>query len=326
MKKNIALFLTLVLVLSFSVGCSNEKEFVTVVTGGTGGTYYPVGTIFSTLWNEKLGDTIQASAQSSGGSVENLNMLKNGEAQLGIAMANLTLFAYEGSGRFEGNQFEDVRFVSALWPDVTQMVVIESSNINSVSDLAGKSFSVGSAGSGTEYSTKLIMDIVGGLGDADYKAENLSYSDASAAMQNGQIVGLNAEGGIPTSSVAELAASRTKVKILPFSDEEYKAINDTAPYYGRFVVPAGTYSGIETDIETVGVKSALITNANMDEETVYNLTKTIFEYYGEILGSHKALSAMGLDQAVEGLPPVPLHKGALRYYEEKGIDVPEHLK
>ncbi len=230
LRKLGALLLTATLLLT-SVGCAgsentgntaDEKSFVTIVTGSTGGTYYPVGTIFSTLWNEKLGETgVIASVQSSGGSVENLNMLKNGEAQMGIAMANLTLFAYEGSGKFEDNQFEDVRFVTALWPDVTQFVVTEGSGINSLSDLKGKTFNVGGAGSGTEYSSKVILEAVAGISFDDIKAEHLGYFEASSAMQNAQIVGMNAEGGIPLSAVSEVAASKTEVKLLEFTDEDY---------------------------------------------------------------------------------------------------------
>ncbi len=336
MKKFFILGLVFLLVLSSFAGCGEsnegktegkvEKQFVTIVTGGTGGTYYPVGTIFTTLWNEKIGDMVQASVQSSGGSVENLNMLKNGEAQLGIAMANLTLFAYQGTGRFEGNKFEKVRFISALWPDVTQLVVTESSGINSISEIKGNTFSVGAAGSGTEYSTKLILDKIAGLTDEDYTPEYLGYSDSSSAMQNGQIDGMNAEGGLPTSAVSEIAASKTKIKILEFSDEEFKTINAAAPYYGRFVIPAGTYTGLDQDVKTIGIRSTLICSADLSEEVVYELTKTIYENYESIVGSHKALEAMGLTQAVDGLPPVPLHKGALKYYEEKGIEIPDSLK
>ncbi len=342
-KRIIALGLAFALVAGLFVGCgqqggnsgensgdtSGEKkdaQFITIVTGGTGGTYYPVGTIFTTLWNEKIGDKVKASVQSSGGSVENLNMLKNGEAQLGIAMANLTLFAYEGTGRFEGNQFENVRFISALWPDVTQMVVTENSGINSIADIKGHTFSVGAAGSGTEYSTKLILKHIAELNDDEYTPEYLGYSDSSSAMQNGQIDGMNAEGGLPTSAVSEIAASKTKIKLLEFTDEDYEKMHEVAPYYGRFVVPAGTYTGIDQDVPTIGIRSTLICSADLDEDIVYELTKTIYENYESIIGSHKALEAMGLDQAVDGLPPVPLHKGALRYYEEKGIEIPDGLK
>ncbi|WZL74406.1 TAXI family TRAP transporter solute-binding subunit [Clostridiaceae bacterium 35-E11] len=335
-KKILALFLVSLFLIMSLTGCgqktetsSDEKpttQYVTIVTGSTGGTYYPVGTIFSTLWNEKLGDQgVVASVQSSGGSVENLNMLKSGEAQLGIAMANLTLFAHEGEGKFEGNQFEDVRFVTALWPDVTQFVVTEGSGINSISDFKGQKINVGGAGSGTEYSCKLIFEHVGGLTFDDVNTEHLGYFEASSAMQNGQLDGMNAEGGLPTSAVSEIFASKTPVKMLEFSDADYEKLHKIAPYYGQFTVPGGLYSKLDKDVKTVGIKSALIASADLDEDLVYELVKSIYESYDEIASSHKALEFVKLEEAIKGLPPVPLHPGAVRYYQEKGIEIPEEL-
>lgn len=337
-KKITSIFLILILVLGMA-SCSNnekqvkeskdesiEKRFVTIVTGSTGGTYYPVGTIFSTLWNDKLGDKgVVASVQSSGGSVENLNMLKNNEAELGIAMANLTLFAHRGEGKFEGNQFEKVRFVTALWPDVTQIVVTEDSNINNLEDIKGKRFNVGGAGSGTEYSSNLILKNIAGLGFADIAPEHLGYFEASRAMQNGQLSGMNAEGGIPTSAVSEIFASKTAVKIIEFSDEDYDKLHSVAPYYGQFTIPSGLYAGLDKDIKTVGIKSTLIASADLDDEIVYELVKNIYENYDDISSSHKALEKVTLEEALKGLPPVPLHKGAVKYFKEKGIEIPSEL-
>ena len=326
-KKLFVLSLVLVVAIaSFAVSSDAKRIFVTTVTGSTGGTYYPVGTIFSTLWNGKLSEMgVVASAQSSGGSVENLNMLKGGEAQLGIAMANLTLFAHNGEGKFENNQFENVRFITALWPDVTQFVVTEASGINSLADFKGKSLNVGGAGSGTEYSCRVILDSVAGLSFDDIRAEHLGYFEASSAMQNGQLDGMNAEGGIPTSAVSEIFASKTNVKLLPFSDEDYHKIHEVAPYYGQFTIPAGLYANSDEDVKTVGIMSTLICSADLDEELVYNLVKAIYENREEIAGSHKALENVTLENALKGLPPVPLHPGAVKYYKEKGLDIPQEL-
>lgn len=323
-------FIVAMLLCIFAVSYAGIGEakriFVTTVTGSTGGTYYPVGTIFSSLWNEKLGEMgVMASAQSSGGSVENLNMLKGGEAQLGIAMANLTLFAYQGQDRFENNKFENVRFITALWPDVTQFVVTESSGIQSLADFKGKSLNVGGAGSGTEYSTRIILKEVAGLTFDDIRSEHLGYFEASSAMQNGQLDGMNAEGGIPTSAVSEIFASKTRVRILEFSDEDYQKIHAVAPYYGQFTIPAGLYANQDKDIKTIGIMSTLVCSADLDEELVYNLIKTLYENREEIAASHKALEGVTLENALKGLPPVPLHPGAVKYYQEKGVEIPQEL-
>ncbi len=340
MKKMISIVLAVMMVL-FLAACGGgdtggeeengeaaapDRQFVTIVTGGTGGTYYPVGTILSTLWNEELGDLgVNASAQSSGGSVENLNMLKDGEAQLGIAMANLTLFAYSGEQRFADNQFEGVRFVTALWPDVTQFVVTEASGIQSLEDIEGNSFSVGSAGSGTEYSSNIILEHVAGLSLDDVNLEFLGYTEATAAMQDGQLDGMNAEGGLPTSAVSEIFASRTAVRMLEFSDEQYQKLVDVAPYYGQFTIPAGMYSGLDEEVKTVGVKSALIASEDLDADLVYELLVSMYDNLDELHESHDALKVVSLEEAVKGLAPVPLHDGAVRFYEERGIEIPEDM-
>lgn len=337
MKKVLSMLLILCLLAVMLTGCTGktekkeegkkpEKIYLTIVTGSTGGTYYPVGTILASLWNEKLADVgINASAQSSGGSVENLNMLKAKEAQLAIAMSNLTLFSYEGKERFKDNRFEDVRFITALWPDVTQFVVTKDSGINTFADIRGKRFAVGGAGSGTEYSTRIILKEVAGLTYDDFQPEHLGYFEAATAMQNGQLAGMNAEGGIPTAAVSELYASKTPVKMLEFSDEDFTKVHRVAPYYMKVIIPSGTYTKQDKEIYTIGVKSVLIGRADLDEELVYNLLKVMYDNLDEIKKSHKALEYLNLGRAVEGLPPVPLHPGAVKFYKEKGIDIPGHL-
>ncbi len=305
----------------------NETKFVTIVTGSTGGTYYPVGTILATLWSDKLADKkVKASAQSSGGSIENLNMLKSNEAQLGIAVASLGYFAYNGKEGFADNKIENLRLVSGLWPELSQFVVTEASGINSIADIKGHSINVGGAGSGTEYTSLKILEIIGGMKLGDFKVEHLGYSEAASAMQNAQLDAMNAEAGIPTSSVSEIFASKTKVKMLEFSDEEFEKLNAAAPQFGQYIVPAGLYPGLDQDVKVVGIKSALFTNSEVSEEMVYELTKAMYEYHSEIEGSHKALETVTLENALKGLPPVPLHPGALKFYKEKGFEIPEGME
>ncbi len=339
-RKIFAILLILTLVVSV-IGCAPkeeqstgteeapkapEKQFVTIVTGSTGGTYYPVGTIFATLWSEKLGDQgVVASAQSSGGSVENLNMIKNGEAQLGIAVASLAHFAMTGTEGFEGNQIADIRLVTGLWPELSQIVVTKSSGVNTLADLKGRSINVGGAGSGTEYGTLKMLEVLTGMEPGDYRAEHLGYGEASSAMQNGQLDAMNAEAGIPTSAVSEIFAGKTAVKMIEFTEEDYQKLKAAAPQYGYFTVPAGLYTGLDTDTKVVGIKSALFTSTDVDEELIYNLTKEMYENYEDIKTSHMALETVTLENAVQGLPPVPLHPGAARYYQEKGIEIPAEL-
>ncbi|MGB9867869.1 MAG: TAXI family TRAP transporter solute-binding subunit [Bacillota bacterium] len=302
------------------------KTKLTIVTGSTGGTYYPVGTILAALWSDKLGSAgISASAQSSGGTAENLNMIKSGEAQLAIAMTNLTWFNFKGIEQYKDKANPNLRFITALWPDVTQFVVTKASKIESIKDIKGKRFGVGAAGSGTEYSSRMILKVIGGLEYKDFKPEHLGYFECSQAMQNGQLDGFNAEGGIPTAAVSEIFASQTPVKLLEFSDQDYAKLKAEVPFYVQYTIPANTYKGQTQAVKTLGVKCALICSNSLPEDVVYNLVKTMYDNLNQIKGSHKALEYLTLEKAVEGLPPVPLHPGAVKYFREKGVKVPDEL-
>ena len=313
-------------VSSLSSIAAPPKNYIALVTGSTGGTYYPAGTILATLWNDKLANMgVAASAQSSGGTTENLNMIKSGEAEMAIAMTNLTWFNYSGTETFAGKPNTDLRIVTGLWPDVTQFVVTKASKINTLEDFRGRRFCTGAMGSGTEYSSRAILRIVGGLADKDYRAEHLGYFESSAAMQNGQLDGFNAEGGVPTSAVSEIFASQTAVKLLEFSDQDYAKLAREVPFYVQYVIPANTYKGQTQDVKTLGVKCALICSSKLSEELVYNLVKTMYDNIKHLQSSHKAMEYVTLERAVQGLPPVPLHPGAVKFYREKGISIPENL-
>lgn len=306
-----------------------EKQFLTMLTGGTGGTYYPIGIIFSTLWNEKLaGKGINVSSQASAGSVENLNMLKSGEADLGIAVSDFGYYAMTAQKNFEGKgEFPEIRAITGLWPELVQFVVTESSGINTIEDVVGKRLSVGAASSGTAFSSAVIMEtLCNAYADkGDFKAEYLGYTEASNAMQNGQLDAINLTGGIPTSSVTELLSGSMKVKIMPFTREQYGKLHAVAPQFGFYTIPAGTYTGIDKDIETLGFKASLFTTINVSEDVIYNLTKVLFENFESIRSDHKALSDITLEDCLKGLAAVPLHPGAVRYYQEKGIKIPDEL-
>ena len=344
-KKKFTLLLIAVMMMVMFAGCNTsspqapasqkdtvehiEKQFLTMLTGGTGGTYYPIGIIFSTLWNEKLVDMgISVSSQASAGSVENLNMLKSGEADLGIAVSDFGYYAMTAQKNFEGKgEFPEIRAITGLWPELVQFIVTESSGINTIEDVVGKRLSVGAASSGTAFSSAVIMEtLCNAYADkGDFKAEYLGYTEASNAMQNGQLDAINLTGGIPTSSVTELLSSSMKVKIMPFTHEQYEKLHVVAPQFGFYTIPAGTYPGLAKDIETLGFKASLFTTANVSQDIIYNLTKSLFENFESIRSNHKALADIIIEDCLKGLAAVPLHPGAVKYYQEIGIEIPAEL-
>lgn len=319
--------LSLIGALLFAEGAAfAAPTFITIVTGSTGGTYYPVGTILANHFNTALmSEGLKASAQSSGGTVENLEMLSKGEAEMAIAMSNLTGFAYKGEVRYEGKPNLALRYVIGLWPDVTQLVYAKDSGITSFADLKGKRFAVGPAASGTEFTSRLMLRVLSGLTFDDIKPEYVGYSEAAQALQNGRIDIFNGETGVPTAAVAELYAGRTPVDMLEFSEDDMAKLKKEAPYYARVVIPAGVYPKQDRDLQVVGVKSALIVHKDVDADTVYKMLKVIYDDREAMKQAHAAFSKVDYDNPLDGLYGAPLHPGAVRFYREMGLEIPEEL-
>ena len=301
-------------------------KFITIVTGSTGGTYYPVGTILANHFNASLAAKgFKWSAQSSGGTAENLEMMKKNEAEMAIAMANLTGFAYTGTVRYEGKKIENLRYVMGLWPDVTQFVVRAESGVKTWKDLKGKKIAVGPAASGTEFSSRVLLKALAGLSFEDIVPERVGYTEASQSLQNGQIDGFNAEAGIPTVAVAELFASRSKVLVLEFSDEDMLKLKKDAPFYYRVLIPAKTYPKQDKELKVAGIKSALLVDKSVPDEAVYEMLKVIYAERPQMIKEHAAFTKIDYDKPMDGLFGAPLHPGAVKFFKEKGFKVPAKL-
>lgn len=325
----ISLFLTLALTGCGGRGNGNtsapKQQFLTVATASPGGTYYPIGVGLANLWSEKLKDKdIRVSAQSSAGSVENVDLLQKGEAQLGIFQGLIGVQAYEGRGRFEGRPYEGLRSIVMLWPNVEHFVLVNSAvKTGSVTDIKGTKFSIGPRASGTEESTLVIMKALD-INPNDISAEHLGYSDTASAIKDGRIQGGSMPAGIPVSAITDLYASQANVTILEFTDEQLQAVNNLYNTWFQFTIPPNTYPGVDKEIKTIAQPNWLGVADTVDEETVYLLTKTIFENLDAVHGIHDSAKNISLDTALKGLP-VPLHPGAYRYFKEKGLDIPEKL-
>lgn len=324
--RRIASILILAVLVAFTAAPVFAVEFVTIVTGSTGGTYYPVGTILANHFNTLLAEKgYKWSAQSSGGTAENLEMMKKGEAEMAIAMANLTGFAYTGTVRYEGNKIDNLRYVMGLWPDVTQFVYLEDSGIKTWTDLKGKKIAVGPAGSGTEFSSRVLLKELAGLTFNDIVPERVGYGEGSQGMQNGQIDAFNAEAGVPTGAVAELMAGRTKVGVLEFSDSDLEKLKKDAPFYYKVVIPAGTYPKQDKDLHVGGIKSALLVGKDVPEEVVYDMLKVMYDDRAKMETEHAAFTKISYDKPLDGLYGAPLHPGAVKFFREKGVEIPQNL-
>jgi len=315
------------------VGCSSaptdEKadaggmKFVNIATASTGGTYYPIGVGMATLWTEKL-EGVNASAQSSAGSVENIDLLEKGEAQLAIFQGLIGSMAYNGKASFEGKAYKGLRSIAMLWPNVEHFVLKEDlAKTGNISDLKGSNFSVGPQASGTEQSTLVIFEGIG-ISKDDIKPDYLGYNDAASAIKDGRITGASMPAGTPVAAVTDLFASKAGTKVLDFTDEQLASINSLYDTWYRFDIPVETYPGQKEVIHTIAQPNWLGVADTVDEQLVYDLTKALFENLDYMYSVHNSAKNITLETALSGLP-APLHIGAYKYFQEKGIDIPERL-
>jgi len=325
-------FLSIMVIFSviclFQVGGAVAKtQFLTIVTGGTAGTFYAVGTMFADTFNKTLKDSgYKWSAQSSGGSLENLEMIRTKETQLAFAGCAPTNFAYEGLQKFKGKAVKNIRYITAMWPEFVQIVVRKDAGINSWDDLKGKKVAVGPpAGGGTFYGP-IILKALANLTFDDIKPEYLSYGDSAQALQNRLISAFYGAGGIPTSAVTQAFASRVDVDILDITQERFANLKKTAPFFFRGTIPKGTYPGQDADIKTAAMKCSFMARPEVSEDIVYKMLEALYDKELKTLqGQHHSLTFLSVPQAIIGLAGAPLHAGAVKFYKEHGLTVPENL-
>lgn len=304
---------------------SDEKQFITIATASTGGTYYPIGVGLGNLWSKELGDEgINASGQSSAGSVENIDLMKQGEADFSILQGLIADQAYKGKGSFEGNAYTDLRSVAMIWPNVEHFVLKDSEiKTGSIADIEGQKFSVGPQASGTEQSTLVMMEGLG-LTKENITPEYLGYDDTISAMRDGRLNGGSLPAGIPVAAITDMYASNVGASILEVTDEQFEKITAISDAWYQYNIPAETYPNQTKEIKTIAQPNILVASIDLDEETVYKLTKTMFENLDFMYEVHNSAKAMTLETALDGLP-TPLHVGAYKYFKEAGIEVPDEL-
>lgn len=309
---------------------SAETKYV-IATASTGGTYYPVGVGIATIASIKLAEKNKTtfSAITSAGSNENIDMLGKGEVNFAILQGLFGSMAWQGKDKYEGNAQANLRSISMLWQNVEQFTVkneyAKTGNIKDLQNLYGERFSIGGRSSGSRVSSETIMSSLG-IDFNKMDIQYLGYSPSSTALQDGKIEGMTTPSGPPTSAVTNAFASigNDKIKVLDFTSKDLEEINNNYPVWTPFTIKAGTYPGQEKDINTIAQPNFLAVTKDTPEETVYLLTKTIYENLPFLNSVHKATTAMSLESAIAGLP-MPLHKGAARYFKEKGINIPAKL-
>lgn len=326
-----------VAVAAFGILCAGsaqalEERNYLLATASTGGTYYPVGVAISTLTKVKLQPKkgIGMSAINSAGSGENVKLLRDNEAQFAILQGLFGYYAWNGKGPLaqEGPQ-KNLRAVTMLWQNVEQFTALSSKvKTGTIADMKlfkGDRVALGKKNSGTIGSNATLLGNMGIDIEKDYNLVYVGYGPSADALQNGQISAMSTPAGVPAGAVTRaMAAMGDKIEILDFTDEQVKTTDGGLQLWTRYVIPAGTYPNQEEDINTVAQPNFLATRADLDEEAVYLITKTIYENLSFLNSIHKATKVMAVEKALAGLP-MPLHPGALKYYKEAGLTIPDHL-
>lgn len=321
MKINRRHALTLVAAAAAVPGISlaQQRVFFGIATGGTGGTYYPLGGMLAQLISNKAtvdGKKISATAEAAGASVGNAKLLGNKDIESAFVAADILDAAYNGKGQFNGAPLKNLRALGALYPETVQLITRADRGINSFKDLKGKSISSGSPGSG-QY--QLLTDLleVHGMKRTDVKEDLSSFTQAVDKIKDGNLDATLITAGVPTAAVTDFAQSHA-LKVIPLAGAEIAALLKQQPYYTRVPLPANSYKGQPAAVDTLAVMAVWTTHDGVSDAVAYEVTKALYENI-EIMGQVHVLGKTISLSTATAVGTVPLHPGSLRYFKEKGI-------
>jgi uncharacterized protein len=311
----------LVLLAAFIAGCGREgegrkREFISVGTAPVGGAFYTVGSAICEVVNDHQGDrNWRVSAESTGGSMENIRLLSQGRMQFAMSNSSITYFAVRGEGDWE--QAHAARAVMTLFPNVAMFVTLADSGIGRVEDLKGKRVFLGPEGAGFEYFVGPILE-AHGLSLNDLEARYGSQQSAVDLLGDGAVVAAMIGGGVPNPALAQMAQANA-IRLIPYAESAMQQLIEEYPFFDPATIPGGTYSGIDEDYHGLNVGSAhLITHADVDDQTVYDFTRLVYENREQIAQRHRSAKDITPDNAAR-YNGTEFHPGAERYFREVGI-------
>jgi hypothetical protein len=291
---------------------------ISIGTGGTGGVYYPLGGGMAAVLSKHV-PGLQATAEVTGGSVDNLKLIGTDKPYVGMTMADAGLDAYKGENKFKGNKIP-VRTLMVMYPNRMHVVSVEGRGINKMADLKGKRVSTGSAGSATEVMGFRVLEAAGIDKDKDVKRERLGVAESVNAMKDNKIDAFFWVGGLPTAAVTDLANTPgTKIRMIDHAEVVPKMNQKYGNLYVEDAIPKTVYKGMDADNKQATVMNLLVASENMDEKTAYNIVKTIFEKKADLVAVHKEAENFKLENQKTAASPIPFHPGAAKYFAEKGV-------
>jgi TRAP transporter TAXI family solute receptor len=304
------------------IGCAISgaalAQNISIATGGTGGVYYPLGGGIAAALSKYV-PGMQATAEVTGGSVANLQLIGTGKPYIGLSMADAAQDALQGHGKFTSGKLP-VRTLMVMYPNRMHVVTVEGTGISKITDLKGKRVSTGSPGSATEVMAFRVIEAAGLDKDKDMTRERLGVAESVNAVKDRKIDAFFWVGGLPTAGVTDLANTPgLKIKMIDHADLVGKMNQKYGNLYVEDVIPKSVYHGMEADNHQATVMNILVANENMDDKTAYNIVKTIFEKRDDLIAVHKEAANFKLENQKSSASPLPFHPGAAKYYAERGI-------
>ena len=315
MKKTILIIGALCMICFCSTAFAAPHMYI-IGTGGMSGGYYPMGGALAQIWNTKNKDLVNLTVQATGGTVENIKLLETGDVELGIVQGDLIEFALKGMEMFDRNYVKG-RTMFRLYPEIITVAVRGSvPGVNTFKDLAGKRVSFGAPGSGSEASSRLILEALG-LSYDDFDARFVTNTEAIAQMRDNLIDAMLLTGSIPHAGFIDVTTTQD-VKILPIDEEARVSLHEKYPFLVPMDLPAGTYRGQPDAVPSLSVEALLICHADLPEDVVYEMVKTVWENHEEFVQANMRAGYMEKNDPLKG-SPIETHPGALKYYKEKGM-------
>ena len=306
------------LISAFAFALVAQAQNLSIATGGTGGVYYPLGGGMAAVLSKYV-PGMQATAEVTGGSVANLQLIGTGNPYLGMTMADATLDAYKGQDKFTGKPVP-VRTLMVMYPNRMHVVSIEGAGVARMADLKGKRVSTGSGGSATEVMAFRVIEAAGLDKDKDLRRERLGVAESVNAIKDRKIDAFFWVGGLPTAAITDLASTPgVKIKLIDHADLVPAMNRKYGDLYVQDVIPKDMYRGMDADNKQATVMNLLVAHQNMDEKTAYDIVKAVFDHKEDLVRVHKEAENFRLENQKKQASPIPWHPGAVKYFSEKGI-------
>jgi TRAP transporter TAXI family solute receptor len=319
--KRLLMFGAVAAALGGAPAAYSQQKFITIGTGGVTGVYYAAGGAICRLVNkDRAKHGIRCSVESTGGSVFNINTIKAGELDMGVAQSDVQFNAIKGAGPFQKDgAFKELRAVFALHPEPVTVVARKEANVKSFADFKGKRFNVGNPGSGTRASLEELIGAMGWKLSDFALASELRADEHGPALCDGKIDGFFYLVGHPSANIQD-PTTVCGAKLVPVTGPAVEKLVKEKPYYAKATIPAGLYPNNPQPTETYGVLATFVSSSKVPAETIYAVVKGVFDNFDEFKKLHPALATLEPQKMIKEGLSAPLHDGAVKYYKEKGWD------